>query len=349
MSLLRRQSISSQTTWATLSEFILPQELPMTLLSLMFSLTQAHAVPVQLTQQGRLLDSGGTAINGLHLMTFRLYDSQVGGSVQWEESLQVGFTEGYYMAQLGANTASYPLEDSVLAGFPLYMEVEIAGSGPIGTRQPVVSTPYARISGTATHLSGGNVEANTISVGGQLVIDTTGSWVGPTLVTTWGDIQGVPADLADGDDDTLAGMSCTTGEIVGWNGTTWACAADNGLTETEVESFVTNGPLDLGSATTLGGLSILTEGNSETLSGLACQNGDVAKYDTLLGWQCDVDDDTTDWTALSNVPADLADGDHDTVLSESDVENHVTNGLGFCIGFKHEWSRTDDSDQLPTR
>ena len=71
----------------------------------------------------------------------------------------------------------------------------------------------------------------------------------------WTDVQGIPADIADGDADTLAG-NCSTGEFLGWDGTAWACAADNGLTEAEVEAYVTNGPLDLNAATTVGGLPI---------------------------------------------------------------------------------------------
>ena len=40
----------------------------------------------------------------------------------------------------------------------------------------------------------------------------------------------------------------------------------------------------------------------------------------------EIDNDTTDWNALMNVPADIADGDADTVLTESEVENYVVNG-----------------------
>ena len=59
------------------------------------------------------------------------------------------------------------------------------------------------------------------------------------------DLSGIPADLADGDDDTLATIACQNGEILAWDGSSWGCAADNGLTESEVEAFVTNDALDL--------------------------------------------------------------------------------------------------------
>ena len=43
---------------------------------------------------------------------------------------------------------------------------------------------------------------------------------------------------------------------------------DNGLTEAEVETHITNGPLDLANGTTLDGVSILKQGGCGTLSGL---------------------------------------------------------------------------------
>ena len=113
----------------------------MTLFSLLFSLSTADAVPVQLSQQGRLLDNTGAAMNGQHAMAFRFFDSQMGGNLVWEEGLQLTFVNGYYAAILGANTAVYPLDDSVLNSHPLFLEVEIDSNGPVGARQNVVSAP----------------------------------------------------------------------------------------------------------------------------------------------------------------------------------------------------------------
>ena len=125
---------------------------------LLGTLPAAQAVPVQLTQQGRLLDAAGAAINGQHIMAFRLYDQQLGGNVLWEEGLQLSLINGYYSALLG-DSGSNPLDDSVLANGPIYMEIEVDGNGPIGLRQEVVSAPYARMAGSATHVSGGTVNA----------------------------------------------------------------------------------------------------------------------------------------------------------------------------------------------
>ncbi len=43
----------------------------------------------------------------------------------------------------------------------------------------------------------------------------------------WSNFMNVPADLLDGDADTLAGLSCSSGEVAKWNGSAWACAADD--------------------------------------------------------------------------------------------------------------------------
>ncbi|MDH3792946.1 MAG: right-handed parallel beta-helix repeat-containing protein, partial [Rhodospirillales bacterium] len=96
--------------------------------------------------------------------------------------------------------------------------------------------------------------------------------------------------------DTLNALSCTGGEVAKWNGTVWACAADadtadTTLSEAEVEAFVTDGAIDLSAGTTLGGAAIQTGSESDTLGGLGCAGGQVAKW-TGAAWACAADIDT---------------------------------------------------------
>ena len=42
----------------------------------------------------------------------------------------------------------------------------------------------------------------------------------------WANLINVPADIADGDDDTLAFLDCQAGQIAKWDGDLWACAPD---------------------------------------------------------------------------------------------------------------------------
>lgn len=184
------------------------------MLAFLFGISLSHALPQQLNQQGRLLDSAGAATTGLHSMSFRIYDSGSGGSILWEETLSVVFNNGYYSTILGANSASNPLDDSILQQAPLFLEIEVDTNGPLSPRAELLSAPYSRLAGKAESLDGGTVNATEISVGGTLLVDANGSWVGPTVPMGWTDISGIPTDIADGDADSLAGISCQTGQIL---------------------------------------------------------------------------------------------------------------------------------------
>ena len=64
----------------------------------------------------------------------------------------------------------------------------------------------------------------------------------------WGDVQSIPSDIADGDDDSLAGLGCADGEVVGWDGSDWVCtsiAVTAQLSESDVEGYIENGPVEL--------------------------------------------------------------------------------------------------------
>ena len=85
-----------------------------------------HAIPQQLTQQGRLIDTNGVAVDGQHVVSFKLYDALLGGQLIWEEPLVVIFNEGYYSAILGADVVNNPLDSSILATPGLHLEVDIS-------------------------------------------------------------------------------------------------------------------------------------------------------------------------------------------------------------------------------
>ena len=233
---------------------------------LLLGLSLAFGVPLQLNQQGRLLDSNGAALEGAQTVHFRIYDDLLTGVLLYEEALSVAFNNGYYSVALGSDSSN-PLDESVLSLYPLFLEIEIDSSGPLSPRQAILSAPYAQLSGSSTNLSGGTVEATQISVGGVLIVDSNGAWVGPTIALNWSDVTGIPSDIADGDNDTQ-------------------------LSEAQVETFVTNGSIDLAPGSTVGSDGIVTYGtDSDTLLDMSCTDGDVAKYDTVTGWYCDIDAD----------------------------------------------------------
>ena len=118
----------------------------MSILSLLFG--SAFAIPLQVTQQGRLLDADGKGLIGEHKLTFRLMDDPDDGYAQWEDTLSVSFDNGYYSVILGTDEESNPLDDAVFALHPLYLELQVDGES-LSPRQPITSVPYAQMAGVA--------------------------------------------------------------------------------------------------------------------------------------------------------------------------------------------------------
>ncbi|MBR58295.1 MAG: hypothetical protein CMH54_09765 [Myxococcales bacterium] len=61
------------------------------------------------------------------------------------------------------------------------------------------------------------IQANVDQV--QANLNTLGSSLDPIATS------GLPADLLDGDDNTLGELTCSDGEVARWNGSSWACSA----------------------------------------------------------------------------------------------------------------------------
>jgi hypothetical protein len=185
----------------------------------------------------------------------------------------------------------------------------------------------------------------------------------------YADLTGVPTELADGDDDTMASLSCLTGEVAKWDGLGWVCAGDTDtdsvLTESVVDGFVSdNGyalTTDLAPVATSGDWADLTgipsdlaDGDGDLLADMSCLDGDIIVWDGVaLAWTCDLDADsvlteaevvamvtangfalTSDlatvatsgaWSDLTGVPADA-----DTQLTEAEVDAYADNN-GYAL------------------
>ncbi len=294
--------------------------------------SEVFAVPQNLSQQGRLLDSNTHPVEGNHYLTFRIFENLSETTPLWTESLSVNFTNGFYNVILGENISN-PLDSNVFVNEPLFLELQIGSETPFVPRQLLNSIPYSIRAGVSESVEGGNVDATQIQVGGTVVIDSNGAWVGPTLTLNWSDIQGIPADFSDGIDndthltegdvedfvtngalDLAAGttidgtslqeaISCQTGQILRWDGliNMWNCDEDSVLTSSDVLGYVTQNPIDLATNSSVGGVSILTEDtDQDALGHLICTNGQVAIYDqTVLGWVCGDSSDTLDSLSCS--------------------------------------------------
>ena len=156
----------------------------------------------------------------------------------------------------------------------------------------------------------------------------------------WGNLTNVPAGFADGaDDDTLAGLSCTDGEVAKWDGTAWVCAEDED-TDTTVDGCTDCLAIGVEVADPGG----LADGDDDTLAGLSCTDGEVAKWDGTA-WTCAADEDTdTTYSAGnqlqlnnhtfdvvegagSNLDADLLDGQEGTYYLDWDNLTNVPAGF----------------------
>lgn len=252
--------------------------------TMLFSLlSTALAVPLQVTQQGRVMDGTGAALSGTEMVTFAIYDDLLAGTKIWEEALVVSFTNGYYAAVLGTDEISNPLDSTIFSQYPIFIEIQINTNTPMSPRQPINSAPFAQIAGVAESVDGGTVQASQVNtaevqINASTVIDSSGSWVGQPITIDWSDIDqsSIPSYITDGDDNTQ-------------------------LSETQVETFITNGGIDLNASATINGEVII--GTPTT-----CSAGQVLVYQGSNAWIC------SDF-------ATMLDSDSDGVLAWEDCDD----------------------------
>ena len=296
----------------------------------------ADAVPLQLTQQGRMIDGNGSAVSGPHIITFRIYDDPSAGSLLWTEGLNVNFVNGYYASVLGADEVNNPLDSNVLSLYPLYLELQLDGNSPMSPRSDINSVPFAQIAGSAESVDGGSVNASDISIGGNPIIDGTGSWVGQPLTVDWTNISSIPPEFQDGDDNTQ-------------------------LSDSQVETYVTNGPIDLNPNTTMNGSGLLTQADTlspdwtniqsippgfdddiddDTLNGLGCNPSEIVGWDGN-DWICVSDNTLTDSEVLDIISAYSVDLDPGTTIGGQDILTSDSDTLASLNCLENEVPRWD--------
>lgn len=357
-------------------------------LGILLAASSVWAVPMQLAHQGRLLDADGSPLEGDHTLTFTLFDAATDGATVWTEDIQADIVGGFYSAILGADEGDNPLDDLVLGGGRVWLELAVDGGDPLTPRHELVSVPYAVMAGTATNVDGGYVDAAEVAIAGTTVIDSTGAWVGPTPAidygdltgvpdatapawdeltgvpdglldgedadtlaglscadaarprwdealgswacdgVTWGELQGIPAGLADGDGDALAGLSCADGGVAKFDlaGGVWICGTDAVLGESEVLAFVDGAVLNVAAGSSMAGAGLATVDDLAwaSLSGVPPEFADGLDADSLaaLGLSC-ADGDRPSWNLFASEWVCAPDADTDTVLTEAEVEDFI--------------------------
>ena len=196
----------------------------------------AVAVPLTFTHQGYLADSAGSPLTGSEDLVFALYEDPSGSAALWSETLTVNFDAGVYSVILGA---SEPLDAEDFSGSPLFLGITVGSTGELPQRLQINSVPYAVRALDATNVRGGVVEATEIRVGGNTVIDSTGT---VTASVSWSDLTDIPTSVTEGS-DTLADLSCGTDEVAAYDGGAWVCASASG--HAHAASDITSGFLSL--------------------------------------------------------------------------------------------------------
>lgn len=176
--------------------------------SLAIGETTGESAGTAFTYQGRLDDGDGPAV-GAFDFEFRLYpaaggeEDQVGPTVSHSD---VAVSDGLFTVLLDFGAG-------VFDGEARYLEIRVRPAGEGGftildPRQPLTAAPYALYSHTSL----------------------------------WDGLIDVPAGFADGvDDDTLATLSCSNGQVAEWDGSDWVCAADNDTIYTAGAGLLLNG------------------------------------------------------------------------------------------------------------
>ncbi|HOX46034.1 MAG TPA: hypothetical protein PK668_20695 [Myxococcota bacterium] len=150
---------------------------------------------------------------------------------------------------------------------------------------------------TDTTLGEAEVDAYVADNGYALAADLA------TVATSgdFNDLVNVPAGLLDGDDDTLAGLTCADGQLPAWDDTNavWECVDD----------------LD-----------------TDTLMTLACLDGQLAKWDSLAGmWACADDIDTDTDTQLTEAEVDAMVADNGYAMA-----SHNHDAVYALLGHDHD-------------
>jgi hypothetical protein len=129
----------------------------LTTLALATALRVANAqVPRLITFQGKLTDAQTNVVTGAFNLTFRLFDTNTGGSYLWAEThTNVAVTRGVFAVPLGVtNSLNLPFDRKY------WVSIQVGSDREMNARIPLNSAPYAIRADTAA------VASDTVAVGG---------------------------------------------------------------------------------------------------------------------------------------------------------------------------------------
>jgi cysteine-rich repeat protein len=321
-------------------------------------------VPNVLNYNGFLTNAVGDAVhcpdiiqcNDSYGFTFNLYAEEDSTQILWQESHPgVPLYGGSFMVHLGSIN---PITQEMLSQ-ARYMGVGLNGAVEMIPRQSITSAPFAlRAQAAETSLTAGDAETlggleagnyatlsdlaslednlNPICAEGMILqANAVGAWVcaipatggASTFSGDYNELSNIPVDQ-----DTLGALTCATGQIPKWEGTGWVCGldvdtdttiedttiADTTLSEADVDAMVANNGYAAQS-----GLDLEKSDR---------ENADLTLQGNLNTLQAGLS--ALDPIATTGLPADLADGDDDSLatLACADGEVPVRSGAVWICG-----------------
>ena len=137
--------------------------------------TIASALPDHVAQEGLLIGQDGAALDGEHDLTVRIYDRERGGEpLMVERHRRVAVEEGYYFLAIGSVEA---LDGAWFLLDELYFTLAVDEGAEMAPRTPLRKVPAAFVADVAVNAVG-DITPRTVSVGGDVVINADGQWVG---------------------------------------------------------------------------------------------------------------------------------------------------------------------------
>lgn len=229
------------------------------------SATAVAQVPALLPVQGQLTDEQEAPLTGDVQLSFSLYEQAEGGTAFFESTRTLTLSDGTFSVYLGESQAldfrMFPASGQVFIG------LVVDGGEELSPRIQIGTVPYAArasICEEAQTLAGATAQDfatvdHTHDYSELTGVPTTfppsahrTDWseldnVPATFPpsahrTDWSELDNVPADLADGDSDTLAALSCAAGELPQSNGASgWTCASSDPVAAVAAaDSYVRN-------------------------------------------------------------------------------------------------------------
>jgi hypothetical protein len=111
----------------------------MLIVALALTSTASAAIPHLMNFQGKATDKTGVPLNGAYNLTFRIYDSETGGTLKWSETqTNIQVSNGIFQVQLGSVTPlNLPFDGAY------WISLEINTDGEMSPRTRLASVPYA--------------------------------------------------------------------------------------------------------------------------------------------------------------------------------------------------------------